>query len=162
MINKLKRIIRRLIQENSDILSSELFGLTNDSYNVLKMARLRAASASADYYNLDMSTAIACKTKHDLLRRSMSLRATGGLVLEFGVASGEAINLLAENTTEKVFGFDSFEGLPDDWRTGYTAGRRTTFPHRKKQCRVNQRPVRRHFANFRILTAKYVRFYASY
>ena len=39
-----------------------------------------------------------------------------GFVLEFGVASGSTINALAAlNPNRTVWGFDSFEGLPEDW-----------------------------------------------
>lgn len=45
-----------------------------------------------------------------------------GLVMEFGVWSGKSIRLLAAQTTQPVYGFDSFEGLPERWRDGYDAG----------------------------------------
>lgn len=38
-----------------------------------------------------------------------------GLWLEFGVASGTTINQIAAMTTQTVYGFDSFDGLPEDW-----------------------------------------------
>ena len=39
-----------------------------------------------------------------------------GLILEFGVRNGHTIHHLAELYTErKVYGFDSFEGLPEAW-----------------------------------------------
>jgi hypothetical protein len=44
------------------------------------------------------------------------------LWLEFGVASGKTINYISKFTNEKVYGFDSFEGLPEKWRDGYDAG----------------------------------------
>jgi len=44
------------------------------------------------------------------------------LWLEFGVASGKTINYISEFTNEKVYGFDSFEGLPEKWRDGYNKG----------------------------------------
>jgi hypothetical protein len=37
------------------------------------------------------------------------------MVLEFGVAAGHHINKIAQMTERTVFGFDSFEGLPDAW-----------------------------------------------
>ncbi len=38
-------------------------------------------------------------------------------VLEFGVAQGDSLRYIRENTHPdyKIFGFDSFEGLPEDW-----------------------------------------------
>jgi hypothetical protein len=44
------------------------------------------------------------------------------LWLEFGVASGTTINYISKFTTGKVYGFDSFEGLPEKWRDGFDKG----------------------------------------
>jgi len=44
------------------------------------------------------------------------------LWLEFGVASGNTINYISQFTDDKVYGFDSFEGLPEKWRDGYDKG----------------------------------------
>lgn len=42
-----------------------------------------------------------------------------GLNLEFGVHSGQTINCIAKARPDLTFyGFDSFEGLPEDWDTG--------------------------------------------
>jgi tetratricopeptide (TPR) repeat protein len=38
-----------------------------------------------------------------------------GLVLEFGVRFGNTIRQLAKLTRQKIYGFDSFEGLPEVW-----------------------------------------------
>lgn len=40
---------------------------------------------------------------------------TDGLVLEFGVFHGKSIRLIASLVDTAVHGFDSFEGIPDDW-----------------------------------------------
>lgn len=44
------------------------------------------------------------------------------LWLEFGVASGKTINYISKFTEDKVYGFDSFEGLPEKWRDGFEKG----------------------------------------
>jgi len=44
------------------------------------------------------------------------------LWLEFGVASGRTVNYISGFTKEKVYGFDSFEGLPEKWRDGFEKG----------------------------------------
>ena len=46
----------------------------------------------------------------------------GTLWLEFGVASGNTINYISKFTNETVYGFDSFEGLPEKWRDGFEKG----------------------------------------
>ena len=38
-----------------------------------------------------------------------------GLILEFGVRHGTSIRQLASFTSQPIYGFDSFEGLPEDW-----------------------------------------------
>jgi len=44
------------------------------------------------------------------------------LWLEFGVATGYTINYISQFTQDKVYGFDSFEGLPEYWRDGFNKG----------------------------------------
>jgi hypothetical protein len=44
------------------------------------------------------------------------------LWLEFGVFSGKSINYISKFTDKIVYGFDSFCGLPEDWRDGYSKG----------------------------------------
>jgi Macrocin-O-methyltransferase (TylF) len=52
----------------------------------------------------------------DLLEAAVKAAGPDGLVLEFGVFRGESINFIARRATgRRVFGFDSFEGLPTDW-----------------------------------------------
>ena len=39
-----------------------------------------------------------------------------GLILEFGVHMGKSINILAKKMNgKKLYGFDSFEGIPEAW-----------------------------------------------
>jgi len=44
------------------------------------------------------------------------------LWLEFGVADGKTVNYISRFTKDTVYGFDSFEGLPEKWRDGYDKG----------------------------------------
>jgi hypothetical protein len=44
------------------------------------------------------------------------------LWLEFGVATGKTINYISQHTQGTVYGFDSFEGLPEKWRDGFEKG----------------------------------------
>ncbi len=41
--------------------------------------------------------------------------AVQGLVLEFGVFNGKSIRMIADMVDGPVHGFDSFEGIPEDW-----------------------------------------------
>ncbi len=53
---------------------------------------------------------------HTVLKKAyeaMSLQQ--GLILEFGVRYGTSIRQLASLTSHPIYGFDSFEGLPENW-----------------------------------------------
>ena len=50
-----------------------------------------------------------------LLRHALAEARRPGLVLEFGVRRGTSIRHLAAAADQEVHGFDSFEGLPEDW-----------------------------------------------
>jgi hypothetical protein len=45
-----------------------------------------------------------------------------GFIVEFGVAGGQSLNHLCDLTDQTVYGFDSFEGLPQTWRPGFEKG----------------------------------------
>jgi tetratricopeptide (TPR) repeat protein len=51
--------------------------------------------------------------------------ATSGLVLEFGVRMGGSIRQIAALADQRVHGFDSFEGIPEEWH-GEAAGSYST------------------------------------
>ena len=56
------------------------------------------------------------KTVNQDLAYGMDLVTVNGLHLEFGVFSGHSINFCSSYKPNQIFhGFDSFEGLPEDW-----------------------------------------------
>jgi hypothetical protein len=75
----------------------------------------------------------------EVARRRIVGRAP--LYLEFGVWKGRSMRWWSENLTQAdatLVGFDSFEGLPEDWRPGYDAGQfRTGKPPRIHDSRVS-------------------------
>ncbi len=73
--------------------------------------------------------------KYDLLKFSANLAKIDGLWLEFGVFKGSTINYISKIKFNKtIYGFDSFEGLPENWRGRIVEG---TFALSKKP-RVNK------------------------
>ena len=60
-----------------------------------------------------------------LLRWALAQAQRPGLVLEFGVRRGTSLKIIAETAGQDVHGFDSFEGLPEDWN-GTASGVLTT------------------------------------
>lgn len=52
---------------------------------------------------------------HEYLINTLTHVHNVGLWLEFGVCSGNTINIISSQTNNIVYGFDSFLGLPEDW-----------------------------------------------
>jgi hypothetical protein len=82
------------------------------------------ASASAARYFLErMPLARNLVNQHDLIRFAMEQSEVEGLILQFGVYRGETLRVIAARTAQTVYGFDSFEGLPEDWTHFQRKGR---------------------------------------
>lgn len=60
------------------------------------------------------------------LEYAFSKAELDGLILEFGVRNGVSTNILARLTDQDIHGFDSFEGLPEQWE-GMPVGALSTF-----------------------------------
>jgi hypothetical protein len=59
----------------------------------------------------------------ETLEYALSLAPQGGMALEFGVASGNTLRTITRaRDSKQVYGFDSFDGLPEAWLNGMPAG----------------------------------------
>ena len=74
-------------------------------------------------------------TRLAFIEEMFSLTPPTGYILEFGVGCGASMWRLSKNTTRRVIGFDSFEGLPEPWKysdeTIYQAGDMNYDPPRR-------------------------------
>ena len=93
-----------------------------DGYDINALMKLNAAMDTARYCIDHLPRARQFPSALALLSYALKQVTVKGLYLEFGVASGLTINHLAKQIAEKIHGFDSFEGLPEDWQTGYEKG----------------------------------------
>jgi hypothetical protein len=84
--------------------------------------RLKALKETAEYVEENMFTVRTYADSLDLIDDCIRAVTLDGLFLEFGVFRGDSINNIARRTKETVHGFDSFEGLPEDWRPGMGKG----------------------------------------
>jgi hypothetical protein len=95
--------------------------IRNPPQGVFHLINQHALQDSAQYALNNFSKAMQFDTRTELwsycLNRIPQLQtAEGGIIAEFGVWEGESINFFARNCPNaKVFGFDSFEGLEEDW-----------------------------------------------
>lgn len=88
----------------------------------LHMAKI-AADESARFIMKNCITAPAFRKKKKLLSYALSKVEVEGKYLEFGVWKGNTINHIAtKRPNETIYGFDSFEGLPEDWQATYPKG----------------------------------------
>lgn len=76
----------------------------------------RAVSDSADYADQHMAQALCASTKEMLRSHAFSLRATDGLIVEFGGWTGNSIIFFASLTEQTIYGLNSFEGPRKDWQ----------------------------------------------
>lgn len=94
--------------------------------DVFKTVTRRAAATSADYIEAHLEGAMLFPTREQVWDFALSKAKVQGLYAEFGVFSGLSINHLAKPLRDKeirIYGFDSFEGLKEDWHgTWYAAG----------------------------------------
>src|ERR1700737_2571230 len=85
--------------------------------------RHKATLESADFVDEYMRMARSYPDKFALLKAAIEqVEVTAGLFCEFGVYSGGTVKFIASLTQCEVHGFDSFEGLPEDWRSGHEKG----------------------------------------
>ena len=116
--NAMAAAVRRAIGE---LIREPLAYPTNIDFEMV--ARLKAASESADYMVSRMMGAQNLVDRAALLDFAVAQSAIDGLVMEFGVFRGESLRFLAKRFAREVHGFDSFEGLPEDWTYFQKQGR---------------------------------------
>jgi hypothetical protein len=90
----------------------------SDGFNIADTIRLKAAMDTAEYCIQHLPRVPTFRSSLDLLSHALQQVSMDGHFLEFGVASGTTINHISSQVSEQVHGFDSFEGLPEDWRPG--------------------------------------------
>jgi hypothetical protein len=79
-----------------------------------------------DFFELKqlvINAPIKFKTRQHIWQHYISMINPGDIALEFGVWYGTSINYMAMARPDNEFhGFDSFDGLPEDWIRGHPKG----------------------------------------
>ncbi len=89
---------------------------TATGHSVVDELHQRSIADSADYAAAHMSGALTFKSREALWDFALARAPIQGLCAEFGVWNGQSINHFARRLgARRIFGFDSFEGLQEDW-----------------------------------------------
>jgi len=126
---ELRRIAKRVTSSISLKLVSPFLKPTIEAIldwnasNIPRMSSMRALETTVDYIDAHMREIQSFQGTFDLFDYVLPMVKPGpGLVCEFGVFQGRSINFIASKVQRTVYGFDSFEGLPEDWRDGLPGG----------------------------------------
>jgi hypothetical protein len=122
----------------------QLLGQYTDVIDTEFTAMRLASEESARYVLENMRAVPNFDTDYDLHKWVATTQLddkllSRGWVLEFGVATGRTLNQFAHWLQDKtVYGFDGFEGLPEDWtsrmRKGFFA--RSSLPRVRNNCEL--------------------------
>jgi hypothetical protein len=104
-IEPLVRLIRHIV-----------FRLESPGKPVLESIRARAVAESAEFIERELANVQLFEEREGLWDFALGRVSVRGLHLELGVWTGYSINYFASKLPEQeFFGFDSFEGLAEDW-----------------------------------------------
>lgn len=77
--------------------------------------QIQAELESWEYIKTQHQSALLLGTNTKTIELAFSHAKPEGLVLEFGVYNGKSIRNIASIVATQVHGFDSFEGIPENW-----------------------------------------------
>jgi hypothetical protein len=101
----------------------------------VRQRSLRALEDSVDYIEANLPDALGFETQKEVVEYALSQVRVEGHYLEFGVFTGGTTRFIAQRIGQRdLFGFDSFEGLPEDW-AGFQL-QKATFNTAKRLPRV--------------------------
>ena len=119
MSNPAKQMLKTAVDKTLVPLVNYLtFRARASRQNVIEVILDNALADSAAYAESHMKEALLFRAREDLWDFVLPRIEFDGLVAEFGVFKAEAINYFARKLgpSKKLYGFDSFEGLPVDWK----------------------------------------------
>lgn len=126
----MKRAFKQVLNKITDYV------FTRESKNIHLALQRRALEQTTEFVEEHLCHVRAFQNRFDLLASALArVSIADGLFCEFGVYRGASINFIAAQVQGKVYGFDSFEGLPEDFLPGVEKG--TAF-------RVKRLPSVRH------------------
>jgi hypothetical protein len=125
-------------------LQKQLLGMHTDVIDTDFTAIRLASESSARYVIANMRTVPNFEVDYDyrdwIVRTQLSPNLAHGLIGECGVATGRTINHIARLCPViTIHGFDSFDGLPEDWTSRMPKGffKRNSLPKVRKNVELH-------------------------
>ena len=114
----------KTLNKLDEIEKLEKFYMTEKPWKNLKVYLSEiSAKQSAEFIIKNMPTVPSFPGRFKMYDHILKDHNKEGLYLEFGVHVGKSINHISKIKPDKIiYGFDSFEGLPETWITDYEAG----------------------------------------
>jgi predicted O-methyltransferase YrrM len=85
--------------------------------------RMSSGTDTGGLLSANLLDAERCAHRHQVFDHALALVPPQGLICEFGVFQAESTNYIASRLPRRrIYGFDSFEGLPETWRPEFEAG----------------------------------------
>jgi len=134
LFNRTFGVIFRSIQKTLEI--------KNPPLKLHYLVNQMAIQDSAEYAVSNFSEALIFRSREKLwnycMKRIPNLQIEGGIIAEFGVWKGASINYFAKKCPKtQIYGFDSFEGLEEDWH-GFVLSKGTFSTYGKMpECEKN-------------------------
>ncbi len=95
----------------------------SEAHDIQRLLQRRALEQTADFVEAEMPMVPPYPNRFALFDDTIKTAPSEGLWCEFGVFKGESLNYIADRIGDKpLYGFDSFEGLPEDWRPEVKSG----------------------------------------
>ncbi|WP_081736303.1 class I SAM-dependent methyltransferase [Amycolatopsis orientalis] len=121
---ELRTDVEAIVRRETDRLAQALRDVEFRARRDIDAAGERnAVSATEEFVREHLPTATTFPHPRETLQYALDLAPAGGMALEFGVYSGSTLKVIANaRAGHEVYGFDSFQGLPEDWRPNIPAG----------------------------------------
>jgi hypothetical protein len=114
--NFLENIVSKAIKK---ALIEQSANMANINENTKRIAHMQ----TAEYVLANMQSACSLNSNFELYDYIANNIKIDGEILEFGVYQGGSISYLSNKfKNNTLYGFDSFEGLPERWRIGFDKG----------------------------------------
>lgn len=116
--------LRYLIRREVRLLQRHLDRKIPDVNDIQDIVQSIARNRTGQYVYESMPFAVPLSSQTEVLDYALNRAeiSSASVICEFGVFEGHTINHIAKSYPCRVFGFDSFDGLPEDWRQGFEAG----------------------------------------